>query len=166
MVDDEIQAQWKARFGVPAPWGSLRRSFREFHCRVINPYGSDTCPYPPGLCVAAFYQSFLDSWIARDPRVYFITVTRSIAAKRADEKPLARDRDDRLEGAVAEGGPEGRPGDLARGGGADAIPAVASDEAAYLHRRASRPTRLRDLLGPYDRGPREGRPDDGQEGAE
>lgn len=94
LVDARVDKLWKAAFGGRTPFGDLRNQFRRQHCRTLNPYGSDTCPYARENCALAFEDAVRVTADAR-PRVpvgYFMKVAKTIGAIRADSKPLARDR--------------------------------------------------------------------------
>lgn len=155
-ADDQVQREWKETRGEGAPFGSLRKSFREQHCATLNPYGSDQCPYPPTACVLAFLVSVQRSLSAEDPRVYFRVVTKSLATQRADTKPLSRDSEPHRTQAsyfpdvtrdVAAGSDARRSGDLGGDGETDRIPLVAEAAEGHLHRRIARPVHVSAVLG-------------------
>lgn len=95
LVDTAVDEMWKAGFGVQrTPFGDLRNMWRRHHCRTLNPYGDDSCPYAKADCAQAFADAIRLTVNAR-PRVpvgYFLKVAKSTAAQRADDKPLARNR--------------------------------------------------------------------------
>lgn len=170
-TDDRIQEAWKARFGKGAPFGSLRQTWRRGHCRAINPYGSDGCPYARESCIIAFEDAVMQS-LGRnvlDPRVYFISVARTTGMQRAETKPQER---------ITEGPGPGVAGVVGLDHSARRSPYLASvredpdipglDEPASdsLRRRLSRPVRIGEMLRWPDSGAREGRPDDGSTGPE
>lgn len=89
-VDSQVDSLWRSTFGVGrTPFGDLRNQFRRQHCRTLNPYGSDTCPYPRDACARAFLRSVQLTCNAkpRSPVGYFIKVAKTTGAIRADEKP-------------------------------------------------------------------------------
>lgn len=91
--DLAVDEMWKAEFGGKTPFGDLRNQWRREHCRTLNPYGSESCPYAPDICLGEFVHA-VQRTVDAHPRVpvgYFRKVARSSAARRADEKPLARD---------------------------------------------------------------------------
>lgn len=93
-VDQNVDKLWKSAFGGRTPFGDLRNMFRRHHCRTLNPYGGDTCPYARDQCALAFEDAVRVTCDAQ-PKVpvgYFIRVAKTIAAVRADAKPLTRDR--------------------------------------------------------------------------
>lgn len=168
-TDDVIQDAWKARFGVGAPFGSLRKEWRREHCRTINPYGSDGCPFERADCIAAFREAVLESLLTKviDPRVYFIAVAKTRGMQRAENKPREAHRSETSSAArpgqqraVASGDPARRLRDLAAYLGDDPVSAVEAVDTDHLRPRLARPTRIGALLGSPDGRPRQGRPDD------
>jgi hypothetical protein len=160
-IDPRIDVAWKRRFEAKAPFGNLRRLWREEHCAELNPYGSDGCPYSEEECSLAFFQAVERTvFQARDKRSasgYFRAVARSAAFRRADEKPLAREQRAKGPGypRAAQVGPlPGRRGSPEAG-----------NEVA-VRSRLSRPDAIGSLLAGLDLGPREGPADDGEAGAE
>jgi hypothetical protein len=94
MTDKRVDEMWKDAFGKRTPFGDLRNQFRRQHCRTLNPYGSDNCPYDKDVCALAFLDAVMVTTAAR-PKVpvgYFRKVAKTMAAIRADGKPLARER--------------------------------------------------------------------------
>jgi hypothetical protein len=162
-VDELIQQEWQAKYGVGAPFGSLRKEWRRAHCRTLNRYGSEDCPYPVNNCADAFYRAVHGSLdAAYDPRTYFISVARSSALERADNKPLARDRAETAEeGSVAarlvgQGDPARRDGVVPPDGSDGAVRSLGIEHGSHLRRKISRPTRIGTLLRSPDGGSREG----------
>jgi hypothetical protein len=155
-VDPRVKVAWAERYGGRAPYGNLRLSWREMHCQTLNPYGSDTCAYRPEQCAMAFLIGV--ERLAAVPNIseksaipYFRAIAHSMALERADDKPLAREKQS---GTLVH--------DEAQGPG-DARDVRLSDEERWeLHRARSRPIAIGDLLGSLHVGPREGRADDGE----
>lgn len=94
LVDERVDKRWKSTFGGRTPFGDLRNQFRRKHCRTLNPYGSETCPYSRDVCALAFEDAVRVTCDARPgvPMGYFMKVAKTLGAIRADAKPLARDR--------------------------------------------------------------------------
>ena len=91
------------------PYAAFQKVFRQEHCATLNPYGSESCPYPPEDCALAYLRDAQTTLWNANPKTrigYFRKVTRSSAAIRADNKPLAREIL-RTNGQDA-GGPVGR----------------------------------------------------------
>lgn len=84
-IDPRIKTEWEARRDDKPKWGDLRTTFRKEHCRRINPWGSESCPFKPEDCALAFLQGVQRSLVARNPHGYFVQVARSGGAARADE---------------------------------------------------------------------------------
>lgn len=109
MVDKPVDEMWKAAFKVGrTPFGDLRNQFRRQHCRTINPYGSQDCPYNIDVCALAFMDAVRVTCDAR-PKVpvgYFRKVAKTMGAIRADSKPLARERRSRINVLVESGAAE------------------------------------------------------------
>lgn len=161
-VDPRVQRLWKERWSVGAPFGELRRLFRERHCRTLNPYGSESCPYPEHSCALAFYQAVEVSVdFSKNSLGYFRAVCLSGGAKRADEKPLAREL-----GGAGGSRPDPRPTpSVVKVGDGSTVSRLESREEDAMRRRLSRPTRLGDLLGADHDGARDPRlRPDGREG--
>jgi hypothetical protein len=95
MTDGAVDEMWKAAFKVKrVPFGDLRNQFRRQHCRTLNPYGSESCPYAKDVCALAFMDAVRVTCDAK-PKVpvgYFRKVAKTMAAIRADGKPLTRER--------------------------------------------------------------------------
>jgi hypothetical protein len=178
-IDPRIQALWKAEYGVGAPFGDLRRTWRKEHCATINPYGSEGCPYEAKDCAMAFLaavQSSIGPNITR-PAGYFCKVARSTGIVRADNKPLTRDRKlgtDVLPKATPQAQEPrrqpGRSGEAERGAyghpagpvvgvaGERDIPglfALDTDQRKSLYRARARPRSIGSLLGQDHDGARE-----------
>ena len=94
MVDSAVDEMWKAAFHKRTPFGDLRNQFRRQHCRTLNPYGSETCPYAMEVCALAFMDAVRVTCDAKPtvPVGYFRKVAKTMAAIRADGAPLARNR--------------------------------------------------------------------------
>ena len=166
-VDERVDVRWKETFRSRTPFGDLRNMFRRHHCRTLNPYGSDTCPYAPDRCAAAF-EDAVRVTCDNHPKVpvgYFIRVAKTMAAIRADAKPLPRDirgRMNVLPESEAQNfseshadQPEGDPGSLEPGRG-------------DVHRPGRRPVAVGDVFASLGIQPpeRRGQADAGEEGTE
>lgn len=150
-VDPRVQASWKRTYGRAAPFGDLRRQWREEHCSRLNPYGSEDCPYSERDCAIAFYKAVqhVTAERADTPMGLFKVVARSYAFDRAENKPLARDR---VQTDV-------RPGDSGGGG-------VRDDEGSDdVPRPITRPVSIGDVLRSIDPRPRERPIDESKESA-
>jgi hypothetical protein len=163
-VDPRIKAEWIAR-GYKPKWGDLRTLWRERHCGAINPYDSRDCPYPETECAIAFLQvaSRAAALAATNPHGLFASFAKTSGIERADHKPLARHRLDAPAPVSAGARPPERVAERRHGPAVSALEDVGEGEP--LHRRLADPIRLGDLLGALDPRPREGRADDGSEGA-
>lgn len=94
-IDPAIQHDWHVTYGtVKVPFGDLRRQWKQQHCRTLNPYGSEDCPYPDDECLRAFMSCvrLVTQIRRRSPIGYFRVVAKMEAARRADEKPHAAPR--------------------------------------------------------------------------
>lgn len=150
-----------------ADFGAYIRLWRKQHCSMINPFGSDDCPYAVEDCALAFLKTVLDSRDAKISRTgLFSTMAKTRGIDRADNKPLARDRTLRTYGHQSEttglrSGPRaGSADDLAgvqpspvepRYGG---LSGMARDGSLGLRRPAYRPQSIGGLLRGDDPGPR------------
>lgn len=168
-VDPRIKTAWEERRSDKPKWGDLRNTFRREHCRAINPWGSETCPFAEEDCALAFLQGVLSSLKARNPHGYFIKVARSSGSYRADEgvERRARMRTDvphppAMGGAMPEGLREGPLPSLGQGrlGDQDHVDPVAPSSGEGVRRPVSRPQPIGELLGSLDLRPREGSPKD------
>jgi hypothetical protein len=150
-----------------APFGILRGMWRRQHCQRLNPYGSDTCPYPKFKCGQEFLLAVRISANAKEPTRYFSKVARSAAARRADNKPLVREdasqvpyrtdeqerpghTENRSEGPISGRRDHADQGDLAAEG-----PSLRSPD--------HRPQRIGELLGQIDPRPHQRRAKNGSE---
>ena len=178
-LDPAVKKLWESRRDDRPKWGDLRTTFRREHCRNVNPWGSETCPFKPEECALAFYTALQQSLNARNPYGYFISVCRSSGAMRAD---LGVDRRARMRTDVANEGPVGRPapegvregppGGVRAGDGAGPDEPVVRgvdqpDPVRGLRGLAARPAPLGDVLWSLDLGshPRErgdSPPDEGE----
>jgi len=174
-VDPRVKELWERTTGRPAPFGRLRLTFQKGHCRLINPYGSESCPYREEECAMAFLgavQNSLLPWV-EDPAAYFVKVARSTGIERADNKPLAREQHRDVHqagdsGSGRGGHGAGRPGDLAHVRGVHPSQGVRTevlDEEDHLRRAHARPVSIGSLLGAFNTGAREGRVANGSEGS-
>lgn len=106
------------RIDPTTPYAAFQKVFRSEHCATLNPYGSESCPYSKEDCALAYFRDAQRTLVSANPRTrigYFRKVTRSSAAIRADDKPLARDTLKRTDGQttnvqrpVGSGDDEGR----------------------------------------------------------
>lgn len=148
-VDPRLAADYE---GVP--FGDFRRTWREQHCRAINPYGSDGCPYSERECAAAFEDVAREAMYARVPGAYFRVRARTTGLDRAENKPLAREAERPRHGR--DGGRSHAPRHdddlpLVDGAGAHRDPDHRPDEEeAALRRAAARPRRIGELFGTLD----------------
>jgi hypothetical protein len=117
-----------------APIGAFQRAWRTEHCSQLDTYGTGACPYLARDCVISYYMvaDRTMNEATKSPVGLFRKLARAYGAKRADEKPLSREkiRTHGLEDArrtVDPGGDEGR------------------------RLRAARPRSIGDLLGGDDR---------------
>ena len=171
-VDEVVDNRWTTAFGGRTPFGDLRQQWRRQHCRTLNPYGSDTCPYPMQSCADAFLDAVSITSRARPkiPVGYFRTVAKMEAARRADEKPLNRgltspNWHDKF---IRTGVPNEEP--KTQGSG-DAGPQREGTESRHTDSRwvrspLSRPVSIADVLGQTDPRPHPRSPHDGEEGTE
>lgn len=176
VIDPHVHDEWRAAFGVKAPFGNLRRIWKQRHCETINPYGDEYCPYDKSDCATAFLQAVqvTCAQAKNSPTGYFRSVAQTSALKRADEKPMARATftpDERpRQSRRRTGGQRPRHGRLPVGpqepgpdeSGAAAVPV----EPSTLRRTVTRPVSVGQVLGSLDLGPRERPADDGTEGTE
>jgi hypothetical protein len=115
------------------PFGAFQKAFRAEHCGTLNPYGSDTCPYPRDDCALAYYADAVKTLeTARTSRIgLFRKITRTHAAIRADDKPLARET-------------------IRTNGQEDAARPVERGDGAGPRLRTRRPRSIGDLFGGDD----------------
>lgn len=177
-LDPSIKKLWESRRGDRPKWGDLRTTFRRDHCRTVNPWGSETCPFKVEECALAFYRSIEQSLNARNPYGYFTRVCRSSGAARADLGVELRARmrtDVTHEGAMGRAETDrlraGPPDGLRAGEGPGPDEHVVRgvdlpDPARGLRGLAARPAPLGDVLRSLDLGSRprpgpDGAPDEG-----
>lgn len=163
-IDPWISEAWQRKFGGQVPFGDLRNQWRKQHCRTLNPYGSEDCPYRPDQCASA-YASAIKKTIGASPGKpvgYFRKVAIVDAARRADEGVDIRLREQyrgRTNVPSAEAPPPQRSG-------------YAGDETEDFRKgqgmrsTSDRPTGIGALLGSLDLRPRQLHGDEGEEGAE
>jgi hypothetical protein len=108
-LDPALQKLWGSRRDDRPKWGDLRTIFRREHCRTVNPWGSETCPFKPEECALAFYQAVEQSLGARNPYGYLIPISRLSGARRADLGVERRAQRARLRGShdASEGADKG-----------------------------------------------------------
>jgi len=137
-IDRHVQHHWAKRFIAGALFSRLRLSWKEQHCRTVNPYRSIDCPYEERDCALAFWkcveETIHDATDAKHAVGYFRVLAKRLALDRVENKPLARERS----------------------GNAAATPAGAG-AGPDVPRADSRPERLGDILSrAIDVGPRSG----------
>lgn len=149
-VDPRIQRDWKAKYGIGAPFGALKKLFREVHCAELNPYASEDCPYKERDCAITMYAAVTHALSAPSSKAavgYFTKAAWRMAQDRADTKPLAREATDTQRPRDPDDedlGPEPRWG---------------------VRRTSPRPVAVGEVLKAIDPRSREGPPHDGEEGA-
>ena len=86
-IDPWISTRWEQTLGGKPPFGDLRNQWRKQHCRTLNPYGSEDCPFDQTDCAMHFQEAVKKTMLARpkSPVGYFRTVARMDAAHKADE---------------------------------------------------------------------------------
>lgn len=106
LIHDQVNPRLGA-LNKNAPYGAFQRIWRQVHCPAINPYGSEDCPYRAEDCVIAYWKTATDA--LTQAKTSPIGLFRILATRRgydrAENKPLARDRDEA--GARGRGDPEG-----------------------------------------------------------
>lgn len=105
-LDPAVKKLWESRRSDRPKWGDLRTMFRQSHCKLVNPWGSETCPFKEEDCALAFYAALDQSLDARNPYGYFRSVVRSMGAARADLGVEVRAR---MRTDVTDEGAVGRP---------------------------------------------------------
>jgi hypothetical protein len=172
-LDPAVKKLWESRRDDRPKWGDLRTTFRRDHCRTVNPWGSETCPFKVEECALAFYRSIEQSLKARNPYGYFIRVCRSSGAARADlgQELRARMRTDANEGAMGRAGTDrlraGSPDGLRAEPHDPVVRGVDGEDAVRgLRGLAARPSTVGDVLRSFDLGPHpqpgpDGPPDEG-----
>jgi hypothetical protein len=154
-VDPRIKKRWPK-----APFGNLRRIWREQHCMTLNPYGSATCPYAQQDCALSFLQTVEHSLaVGEKPVPYFVRAAKTSALERADHKPLTRTQGPSHPGAEVTNLRKG----YIRHKDGGIIPVQIADD---LYRALTRPVPIRDLFGSFDFRSRQGSADDGEESTE
>jgi hypothetical protein len=154
--DPQIARDWDRTYpGTHAPFGDMRNMWRRHHCRTLNPYGSESCPYAPVQCARAFYDSVktVSQTHRSSPVGYLIKVAKTSAAIRADNKPLARDRMSDNEASPAQAARPQGPSDSAT---ADVRPHA----GPIVRGPEDRPVSIADVLRSLDPRPREGQAQD------
>jgi len=165
VVEPWISDEWLRITGRKAPFGDLRNQFRKQHCRTLNPYGSETCPFASEECVTAYRSSVAATLRARprNPMGYFRTVARMEGARRADEGVDRRIRrrysTPETNVPAAETSPAERPGHTGNEAGS-------IQTGRGLHSPTSGPTGIGELLGTLDLRPRQLDADEREESAE
>lgn len=167
-VDPRIHQMWALESKTPK-FGDLRKIWRQRHCKTLNPYGSDGCPYRPDECALAYLvcASRAARMSRTNPMGYFWTSAKSMAIQRADAKPLAREEHRSGDPGAAQPGVEARPQPVgAAAAAALGAPAVRRVDDPGLRRDVSRPSHIGTVLGTLDLGSHQGRAADGEEGTE
>ena len=108
-LDPAVKKLWERNRSDRPKWGDLRTMFRKQHCKRVNPWGSETCPFEETACAMAFYTALEQSLDARNPYGYFMSVCRSTGAMRADLGTELRAR------MRTDGADEGRVGTAEKG---------------------------------------------------
>ena len=172
VIDPHVHDEWRRAFGVKAPFGNLRRIWKQRHCETLNPYGDEYCPYDKADCATAFLQAVqvTCAQAEKSPTGYFRSVAQTSALKRADEKPMARatftanERPGQSKRGSRGAGPRhGRlPGGAAVAGADESGAAAVPVEPSSLRRTVTRPVAVGQVLGSLDLRPRERPADDGQ----
>ena len=95
LIHDEVNPRLGA-INPKAPYGVFQRFWRKYHCPAINPYGSEDCPYRPEDCVIAYWKTATDALnqAKTSPIGLFKILATRRGYDRAENKPLARDRDE------------------------------------------------------------------------
>jgi len=163
-VDKTVQELWIETFGRKPNFGDLRNQWRRHHCRTLNPYGSESCPYTYASCARSFLEAaeVTAAAKARVPTPYFGKVAKTTAAKRADEKPLNRGLTPSVSSATfTRTGvlDEERPGHAG-------TPAENTEERPRLRSGEDRPFSIGDVLRSLDLRPHQRPPDDGETSTE
>lgn len=161
-IDPAVDKLWRSTYGKRPPFGDLRNQWRRQHCRTLNPYGSESCPYSMADCAAAFLAAVQVSCRSelKSPVGYFIRVAKSEAAKRADNKPLNRGLTaSTVYGSIRRTGvPNEEP--KAQGPGITGPPTEGTEsrqtDSGRLRRPSSGPVSIGDLLGQIDPRPHQG----------
>lgn len=100
------------------PFGMFSKIWREEHCRTLNPYGSEDCPYDERDCALAYYAAVSHAQATpgvRSMPAFFRSVAKRMGLERADDKPLARDRVNRRTNGRTEAPRSGDAGAEGRG---------------------------------------------------
>jgi hypothetical protein len=157
-VDPQVDELWRTAFGKRTPFGDLRNQWRRHHCRTLNPYGSETCPYQLEDCALAFLQTVRVTTRSnpKSPVGYFLRVAKSEAAKRADNKPLRRGltADNQYGSILRTGVPDEEP--KAEGPGITGPQTEDSVSRQRMRSAATGPISIGDLLGQIDPRPHQG----------
>lgn len=161
-IDPRINERWKQRWDRSAPFGNLRKLFRDSHCSIINPYDSSYCPYSERDCAIAFYQCAVktvnEAHDLRSATGYFRSVARSFALHRVDNKPLARSRVEAIPKEGSGNTRASRPGDQTGHGDG---PEDGDQDVMAVRRDVARPVHIGDLLRGIDARSRQGPTEDG-----
>lgn len=180
-IDPRVKEEWTAHRTDKPKFGDLRNTFRREHCRAVNPWGSETCPFREEDCAIAFWKAVAESLGARNAHGYFIRVARTSGALRADMAVARRADDARMRTHAATRAPEARPvggpdrpgvptrseAGMAEDGSPPAEGAAESGSGeGGVRRPLSRPRLIGDLLREADlrSRPRPGQERDGDEG--
>jgi hypothetical protein len=151
-VDPRIKDAWPGR----APWGDLRKTWKQEYCRRVNPTGApEDCPFPEEDCAMTFLQTVLSVIGSDRPGAAFRARAKTKGAVRADQRPLARDRV-----------PARRPDDLGSERERTFLRVMAATRGPEVDvpRGRTRPTSVGEVLRALDLGARQVRPPDGEEG--
>ena len=152
-------------YGGKVPFGDLRNQWRKQHCRTLNPYGSDDCPWDKRDCIKAYSDAIDKMFRAKPdkPVGYFIKVARVDAARRADEGVDKRIRQRYRATETNVPAAETPPAEIAGDTGDET---VGLRQRQGLRSPESGPTGIGELLGTLDVRPRSVQTHKGKEGAE
>jgi hypothetical protein len=142
------------------PFGDFTKSWRREHCARINPYGSEVCPYATEDCSISFLKVAEQAMRADNPGAYFRVAAMRTGIRRADLKPLARERYSRTDGqqegagGIRRGTSPGSPHVPGSALAAHPDRRVAGDGSMGVHRSRHRPQTLGSVLRGDDPGSR------------
>jgi hypothetical protein len=168
-VDADVDAEWRSAYHSRPPFGDLHNQWRRQHCRTLNPYGSEDCPYPIEACARAFLDAV---WVtsmaqATKPGAYFMKVARTSAAVRADQAQENRRKgltDRPVYGSIIRTGVPDEEPETERPGESGASTS-STEERPGLHSPQDRPLSIGEVLGQIDLGPRAKARGDGKKGS-
>lgn len=158
-IDAEVDNLWKTAFGKKAPFGDLRNQWRRQHCQTLNPYGSASCAYARSSCARSFLEAVSTTALSqpKSPVGYFRAVAKTLAAKRADEKPRRGLTWTGTSGIVTRTEVLNEQNDQGDAG----TPATSVEEGPRLRSPEDRPLAIGDVFRSLNLGPRQEPPKDG-----